>query len=177
MLPMYEKRLCGPDHHGIFATRLIPAGTTLFRHEDWVEDEALGWETLSTQEVLELSPEDRCRYLRYAYDISFGQMVGTCDWSRARHISNFMNHSCSPNMIYGLHDDIIASREIKPGEELTIDYANFIVNIDQDFTCSCKTHRCRHQILRDDWMGLVPTLGFHFPIFMHEEIARRLESR
>ena len=100
-------------------------------------------------------------------------MVGTFDWQRARHISNFMNHSCDPNMVYGLDDDIVASRDIEAGEELTIDYGNFIVNVDQDFECGCGHRSCRHRILRDDWIDLVPRLGFSFPRFMHDEIASR----
>jgi hypothetical protein len=174
---MYEKRLRDNQHHGIFATRPIEAGTVLFTHDDWVEDEARGWDTLDIEEVAALPEPQRQRYLRYAYDISFGQMIGTFDWERAQHISNFMNHSCEPNMIYGTDDDIIAVQDIEAGEELTIDYANFIVNVDQDFSCGCGAPRCRHNIRRDDWMALVPTHGLHFPRFMHDAVRQRLGVR
>jgi hypothetical protein len=174
---MYEKRLRSPSHFGIFSNRPIQAGTVLFTHDDWIEDEAHGWDTLRVEDVEGLAPRERELYLRYAYDTAFGSMVGTFDWTRARHISNFMNHSCAPNMIYGHDDDIIAAHDIAPGEELTIDYGNFIVNVDQDFTCRCQDASCRHHIHHDDWLELVPRLGFHFPKFMHDAIASRLAPR
>ena len=166
------KRLRSPDHFGIFCLRSIPAGTLLFTAADWVEDETRGWETLTVDEVEALSLADRERYLRYAYDIEFGAMVGTFDWTRARHISNFMNHSCAPNMVYGESDSILAARDITPGEELTIDYGNFIVNVDQSFRCTCNDPSCRKRILRHDWIALVPRLGMGFPTFMHDAVRR-----
>ena len=168
---MYEKRLCSPGHFGIFCTTPIEAGTVLFTHDDWVADESRGWETLHVDDLGGLSKEERRLFLRYAYDISFGEMTGTFDWNRAQHVSNFMNHSCAPNMTYGGNDDIIAVRHIAVGEELTIDYANFTVNVDQLFSCKCETADCRHRILKDDWIQLTRRPGFDFPRFMQSAVA------
>lgn len=40
-------------------------------------------------------------------------------------ISFYMNHSANPNIAYDVNDDFIATRRIKKGEELTIDYSTF----------------------------------------------------
>lgn len=170
------KRLRAPGMFGIFSLRPIRAGTVLFTEEEWVEDEARGWEILTTDDVEVLTPREREIYLRYAYDIAFGAMVGTFDWARARHISNFMNHSCAPNMVYARQDDIIAARDIAAGEELTIDYGSFIVNVDQGFLCGCQDPCCRHRIRRHDWIALIPRLGLGFPRFMHDAVRARTPS-
>ncbi len=174
---MYEKRLCSPGQFGIFCTTPIRAGTVLFTHDDWVADESRGWETLHVDDLDGLTKEERRLYLRYAYDVSFGEMIGTFDWSRAQHVSNFMNHSCAPNMTYGDDDDIIAVRDIAFDEELTIDYANFTVNVDQLFSCRCETPACRHRILKNDWIQLAQRAGFNFPRFMHSAVASLDERR
>lgn len=162
---------------GIFTAEPIKEGTVLFSWEDWVEDAVYGWTILTKDEVDSLVPREKSLYLRYSYDIDFGKVTGTFDHSRAKHISNFMNHSCNPNMIYDEHDNIIARRDIIKREELTIDYGNFIVNFDQDFTCSCKSRKCRHHILQDDWKTLCNDLGLNFPRFMRNELLKVLDGK
>jgi len=79
-------------------------------------------------------------------------------------------------MIYDENDNIIANRIIYKGEELTIDYGNFIVNVDQNFNCRCGAESCRGRITKEDWKSLVHKLGFHFPKFMHPEIEKILAT-
>ncbi len=62
----------------------------------------------------------------------------------------FLNHSCEPNV--GTRGEIIfvAMRDIKAGEELTIDYAM----IDSDrykMKCACGRKSCRQMITGYDW--------------------------
>ena len=65
-------------------------------------------------------------------------------------IKLYINHSCNPNV--GLHGEItfIAMRNIKKGEELTVDYA-FIDNEDYSFKCTCGSDNCRGTITGFDW--------------------------
>ena len=62
----------------------------------------------------------------------------------------YINHSCSPNI--GMLDErtFIAIRNIKGGEELTIDYA-FVDNENYTFSCHCGSRQCRHTINGTDW--------------------------
>jgi D-alanine-D-alanine ligase len=52
------------------------------------------------------------------------------------------NHSCNPNTAYsGLN--LIALRDIRRGEELTIDYGEFGNPDAAPFTCVCGAENCR----------------------------------
>jgi SET domain len=52
------------------------------------------------------------------------------------------NHSCSPNTIYdGLN--VKASKPIKKGEELTLDYSSFLDEHMEPFQCRCGSPNCR----------------------------------
>ncbi len=52
------------------------------------------------------------------------------------------NHSCDPNTRYeGLN--VVASRNIKKGEELTLNYADFLDEHMEPFECRCGAANCR----------------------------------
>jgi D-alanine-D-alanine ligase len=56
------------------------------------------------------------------------------------------NHSCDPNCAYdGL--DVVALRKIKKGEELTLDYAQFLDKNMEPFHCNCGSKNCRGLIM------------------------------
>ncbi|PKL37323.1 MAG: SET domain-containing protein-lysine N-methyltransferase [Spirochaetae bacterium HGW-Spirochaetae-1] len=172
---MLVKKRLSHTEVGIYTEEDIPEGTLLFSHDDWIEDEKEGWRIMTVEDLDNLTAEEREIFLRYSYDIDFGMIIGTSDWKHARHISNFMNHSCDPNMVYDYNDNIIARRDIAGGEELTIDYGTFIANVDQDFLCSCGSSQCRRRITKDDWKFLAFNYGYKFPTFMHDEIRKLLE--
>jgi len=169
---MITKQSTPSSGSGLYTDEAIKKGTILFSHDDWVEDEKEGWVTLTAAEMQSLTGEKRSLFLRYCYDLDFDKTIGTFDWNCARHIANYMNHSCDPNMVYDSRDNIIARRDIAPGEELTVDYGTFIANFDQEFTCSCGAHNCRKKITKDDWKTLVPVYGIHFAAFLQDEIKK-----
>lgn len=52
------------------------------------------------------------------------------------------NHSCNPNTAYiGLN--VVATRSIRKGEELTLDYSTFLDENMQSFACQCGSSNCR----------------------------------
>lgn len=61
-----------------------------------------------------------------------------------------LNHSCNPNL--GMRGDIVfvAMRDIRAGEELTIDYA-VMDNASSSFLCICGSKECRKEITGKDW--------------------------
>lgn len=62
-----------------------------------------------------------------------------------------INHSCDPNTwLTGL--DVVARREIAPGEELTIDYATFCGPGMEQFECNCGSPDCRRVITGSDYL-------------------------
>ena len=55
------------------------------------------------------------------------------------------NHSCDPNTQYsGLN--VIAKKEIKKGEELTLNYTSFLNNEMESFICNCGAPNCKKVI-------------------------------
>ncbi|HOO70844.1 MAG TPA: SET domain-containing protein-lysine N-methyltransferase [Spirochaetota bacterium] len=173
---MINKRHKFQDTFGIYTSGPIGKGRIIFTAQDWTEDEKLGWMSLTVDQVNQLSPESRTTFLHYSYDIDFNRIMGTFDWSLARNITNFINHSCDPNMMFDGNNNVIARRTIAPGEELTLDYGTFVVTVDQDFICCCGSPGCRRIITRDDWKQLISRYGLCFPTFMHETIKRYLET-
>jgi len=65
----------------------------------------------------------------------------------------FMNHSCDPNVWMKDEVTLIARRDIKPNEELTIDYA--LMEADEDWVasweCACGSPLCRKRYTGKDW--------------------------
>jgi SET domain-containing protein len=57
---------------------------------------------------------------------------------RDNHPENYGNHSCEPNM----DKNHVALRDIKAGEELTIDYAQFS-DKSWSMNCSCNAKSCK----------------------------------
>jgi uncharacterized protein len=62
----------------------------------------------------------------------------------------FLNHSCDPNVGFAGNVVLVAMRAVRPGEELTTDYALFD-DYDGAMTCSCGTVRCRGTVNGRDW--------------------------
>lgn len=64
----------------------------------------------------------------------------------------YINHSCNPNCgMKGNNGEVLAIRNIKKGEELTLDYAMFMNN-NSSMKCDCKSKECRKNITGKDWM-------------------------
>ncbi len=81
-------------------------------------------------------------FRRYAYPISKDVYIlwdnNPAEWAP-------QNHSCQANTGYkGLN--VVALQPIKKGEELTLDYATFLDETAEPFTCSCGSPHCRKYI-------------------------------
>jgi len=70
--------------------------------------------------------------------------------SRSEIKNGGVNHSCNPNI--GFYGDVIikAIKDIKKGEELSIDYCMCYSEL-EDFKCICDFKKCRKNITADDW--------------------------
>jgi len=68
-------------------------------------------------------------------------------------VAAFINHSCAPNCEPDEIDGrvwIIASRDIRVGEELTYDYNLYDGDIDDKAVCVCGARECRGSMYSDD---------------------------
>jgi uncharacterized protein len=86
----------------------------------------------------------------------------------------YCNHSCDPNAGFGGNVLVIAMRDIVAGEEITIDYAMMVSDIDFTLQCNCKALSHRPVITGEDWQ--IPTLqrkyAGYFSWYIEQKIKR-----
>ena len=61
-----------------------------------------------------------------------------------------INHSCEPNTGFRNQIELVSLRYIKPGEEITFDYA-MCETLSEPFECKCGSKSCRKTITKEDW--------------------------
>ena len=88
----------------------------------------------------------------------------------------FLNHSCDPNVWMDDEVTLAARRPISPGEELTADYALWIVDPDYicPFECRCVSPSCRRSITGRDWK--LPDLQQRYRGHWHPTIEARIAA-
>ncbi|HOG29462.1 MAG TPA: SET domain-containing protein-lysine N-methyltransferase, partial [Vicinamibacterales bacterium] len=86
---------------------------------------------------------ERDVFYRYAYPIGPDVFVL---WDREPAGWAPQNHSCNPNTAFsGLN--LVALRDIRAGEELTVDYGTFYDGRMTPFDCACGSPSCRGRIV------------------------------
>ncbi|MEK6888602.1 MAG: SET domain-containing protein-lysine N-methyltransferase [Nanoarchaeota archaeon] len=85
--------------------------------------------------------------------------------------ADFINHSCDPNC--GIKDKlkIVAMRDIKPGEEITFDYA-MCESSEYKMKCNCGSPNCRREISGNDWK--LKKLQKKYTIFFSDYLKRKI---
>jgi hypothetical protein len=63
----------------------------------------------------------------------------------------YVNHCCDPNVAIQGQIVLVAMRDIRAGEELTIDWAT-TDDLDFEMSCRCGSPQCRGVITGKDWM-------------------------
>lgn len=120
--------------YGIYAKQPLRKGEIVFSGEERSQ-------RLATRRFVEKNwnEDEKEVFRRYAYPVSNEVFLLWDDdpsgWAP-------QNHSCNPNTVCdGLN--VIALRNIKKGEELTLDYAVFLDEHMESFVCRCGTENCR----------------------------------
>jgi SET domain-containing protein len=135
--PKTEVRASGTHGRGLFAARAIREGEIV---------------SIRGGHIL---PRRLPRGLRpprgyWGYPIAGGFVLGPLTRREADSVMMFLNHSCEPNV--GIQGQIIfvAMRDIRRGEELTIDYAMFGGD-PRPMRCACQAKACRGVVTAADW--------------------------
>lgn len=88
--------------------------------------------------------------------------------------SDFINHSCDPNVGFTDAITLIATRKIIHGEEITLDYA--YCEADEFWVlknlCTCNSTECRKNITGQDWKN--PELTKRFLLWASPFIKKRI---
>lgn len=91
------------------------------------------------------------------------------------------NHSCDPNTWMNDEVTISARRDIQKAEELTIDYAMFV--LDDAYVlpgqCQCGSALCRHNVTGRDWQrkDLQQRYAGHFSPYLNRRMSRSNPKR
>ena len=123
---------------GIYAARKITEGEIIFAGEGKSQ-------RIITKRFVEKNwnEDEKLHFRRYAYPVSEELFIlwdeDPSEWAP-------QNHSCSPNTTFdGLN--VLANRDIQTGEELTLDYAQFLDENMEPFQCQCGSPNCRGLII------------------------------
>lgn len=123
--------------YGIYANRDIRKGEVIFKGEGRAQ-------RIITKRFVEenWTEDEKLHFRRYAYPISDEVFIlwddDPSEWAP-------QNHCCTPNTEFdGL--DVLAISDISKGQELTLDYANFLDEHMEPFDCQCGTKGCRGKI-------------------------------
>lgn len=122
---------------GIYATQLIQRHEVVFAGEEQSQ-------RIVTKRYVEQhwNEKEKEIFRRYAYPLSAEVFLL---WDQDPAAWAPQNHSCTPNTVYdGLN--VVAIKTIQPGEELTLDYADFLDEHMEPFACSCGSANCKKWI-------------------------------
>ena len=114
---------------GVYATEFIPAGRKVIEYTG---------ERISRRETKRRAEASKLTYL-FTLDAYW-----TIDGSVGGSGAEYINHSCEPNLAARIvkgHILYMSVRDIKPGEELTVDY-HFDKKVDK-VPCRCGSQKCR----------------------------------
>lgn len=120
--------------YGIYAKYDLPKNTLLFKGEERAQ-------RIVTKKYVDehWNEREKLNFRRYAYPISKDTYIL---WDLQPEEWSPQNHSCDANCEYqGLN--VITNRDIKKGEELTLDYAQFLDHTMEPFECQCGSSKCR----------------------------------
>jgi hypothetical protein len=120
--------------YGIYAKFELPQNTLLFKGEERAQ-------RIVTKKYVDENWDERekLNFRRYAYPISKDTYIL---WDLQPEEWSPQNHSCDANCEYqGLN--VVTNRAIKKGEELTLDYAQFLDHTMEPFECQCGSPKCR----------------------------------
>lgn len=83
------------------------------------------------------------------------------------------NHSCEPNAGMAGNVMTVAMRDIKAGEEITVDYAMIFSDDDFEMSCSCGNKSCRKLIKGSDWKlpNLQKKYDGYFSWYLQDELG------
>lgn len=121
---------------GVFATAPIPVGTLVYV-VDRLEI------VLPPETPLAVDPDYRPILDTYSYRGPAGQWIVCWD------LAKYENHSCDPNTLCTGFGFEIAVRDIRTGEQITVDYG--LLNVTDAMPCLCGSPDCRGVVRPDDF--------------------------
>lgn len=86
----------------------------------------------------------------------------------------YVNHSCCPNVFFDTsHMELLALKEIQPGDELVFFYPSTEWKMDQPFDCFCNTPQCLHQIQGAAFLTNEQAAKYQLTDFIRQSLQNR----
>lgn len=86
----------------------------------------------------------------------------------------YINHSCDPNVFFDTTAmQLVALREIQPGDELLFFYPSTEWDMAQPFECFCHAAQCLHRIQGAAHMSNEDLMRYRLTQFIQEKIQNR----
>ncbi|SRR3989344_1106611 len=138
---------------GIFAVKDIPKGTRVIEYVGEYVDKNQA-EIISDKELEEAKSNPESHGAVYLFTLNKNYDVnGNVSWNTARLINHSCNPNCESDVIHG-KVWIIATKNIKKGEELSYDYGYDLDNW-YDHLCNCESKNCIGYITsQNNWINL-----------------------
>jgi hypothetical protein len=149
------------DGRGLFATDDLPAGTVVVRLGGELVDSA----TLSR--LLAAADPDAAYIDTIAVDEDAHLVLppGTT--------AHFANHSCDPTLWHVGPYELAARRDLRAGDELTVDYGTNSAAAGFAMDCRCGSPVCRRRITSEDWRR--PELRLRYAGHWTAALQRRID--
>lgn len=129
-----------------------------------------GGNVLDLSQLRALPPE----YVAHAVQIDDDLfLVSEKPWPDA----DFVNHCCEPNAVLRGQVTLVAWRAIRPGEEITFDYATADSSPYDEFQCHCGAASCRGRVTGDDWRRPDLRVRYQGVFSPYLEVRIRAEAR
>lgn len=141
LTPKAKVRSSSIHKKGIFAKKLIKKGEII---------SVSGGYIIEKREYKNLLKKDSKFFRAYVTKVADGFYLG-CFKKKDLEDEDFFNHSCNPNAGFKGQIVMVAMRDIKPGEEITYDYAMTDSDRRDYFKCHCGAKNCRKVITGKDW--------------------------
>ncbi len=151
--------------------RETPYGKGVFAAADIAKGErviAFGGYMLTEKGLTSLPKHLQEHPFQVADDLFFGQIA-----EHELSTADYLNHSCEPNSGFKGQAFVVAMRDIKAGEEITIDYVMCTSSkLLRDIECLCGTKSCRGMTRYDDWKTktLQQKYAGYFQWYLEEKI-------
>ena len=88
---------------------------------------------------------------------------------------HYGNHSCDPNLWHTSAYTLATRRDIRPGKELTVDYATQTVTPAFQMPCRCGVPTCRQVITGNDWQ--IPSWRDRYHGHVVPAVAKRIAAQ
>ncbi|TAH25576.1 MAG: SET domain-containing protein-lysine N-methyltransferase [Cytophagales bacterium] len=170
--PKISKQFIAADFYGIFANSDIEIGEIIFKN--WNDSCAIK----TRADVDNMSPTYKAFFEKYCTEIEENIYVGPYENEHIEaQLDYFINHSCDPNAWMVNDGDVAARRKILKGEQITIDYATFVVNEFESAKinpCLCGSYNCRGEVGKNDWWQLRDVYKGHYISWIQNKIDNKL---